>query len=232
MLTRLAAASVLLGALTGTALAQKAARGLGACRTDTATFCSSVEAGRGKRVACLAANKDKLSPDCAAALQQRLAQTKGAASPPAPSAPGVAPPVASAPGTPAAPNAAPGGTPGSAETAPVPQVRGGKAGKGRFVACRADLKALCTGVPAGGGAKHRCLEQNQASLSAACAQTLIDAKTARKAAHAACATDGNALCPGLKGDARRACLVENQSKLSPACAGSIAKQASRAQPVR
>ncbi len=77
--TRLGAALLMTAAIGG-ALAQDAApkgRGMAACRTDAATFCASVEAGRGKRTACLVENKAKLSPECLAAVEARGA--KGAA---------------------------------------------------------------------------------------------------------------------------------------------------------
>ena len=41
---------------------------LAACRSDARTFCQNIEAGRGRRMACLGENKAKLSPECAAAL--------------------------------------------------------------------------------------------------------------------------------------------------------------------
>jgi hypothetical protein len=53
-----------------------------ACRTDTATFCASVEKGGGRKVKCLIENQAKLSPDCAAAINRRAdTQDKRAAVP-------------------------------------------------------------------------------------------------------------------------------------------------------
>ncbi|MEQ1648807.1 MAG: cysteine rich repeat-containing protein [Hyphomicrobiaceae bacterium] len=49
--------------------ADKGGKGrMAACRTDVATFCATTEKGAGGRMKCLADNKAKLSPDCAAAV--------------------------------------------------------------------------------------------------------------------------------------------------------------------
>jgi hypothetical protein len=49
-----------------------------ACRTDTATFCGSVEKGGGRRVKCLMENQAKVSPECAAAITSAQSQKQAA----------------------------------------------------------------------------------------------------------------------------------------------------------
>ncbi len=220
MLSRFIAITLALGALASAAVAQPAARGMAACRTDVATFCPGIEAGRGKRAACLMANKDKMTAECSAAIQQRKEQAPAGAQSPAPGAPGsnAAPPADQAPG--AAIAAPPAGGKGAA-AAP------GKGRGRRLSACRTDVQQLCASAPAGGGSKIRCLQDNQAKLSPVCAQTLGELRSAKQVARAACATDAKALCPGLKGDQRRACFTENQSKLSLECSAAVGKRASR-----
>jgi hypothetical protein len=221
MLTRLITLTAAFGALATVATAQPAARGMAACRTDMATFCAGIEAGKGKRVACLIANKDKVSAACSATIQQRAAQAPAGAAAPPPGAPGssVAPPAGQVPATP----------PGSQAAAPSAKGAAPAHGKGggRLAACRVDLQVLCANVPAGGGAKMRCLQDNQAKLGPACAQTIGELKSAKQAARGACAMDAKTLCPDLKGDQRRACFTANQSKLSPECTAALGKRAAR-----
>ncbi len=227
MFTRLITIAISLAAMATVANAQPAARGMAACRTDTATFCGGIEAGGGKRIACLMANQDKLSAACSAAIQQRTAQAPVGGPTPAQAAPQGAPQAA--PGSNVAPPAV--SAPGASAAAP-PAVTGqgvapGKGRGGPLAACRADVRLLCASVPPGGGSKVRCLQDNQVKLSPACAQTLGDLKSTKQVARSACATDATALCPGLKGDARRACFTENQAKLSPECSAVIGKRAAR-----
>jgi Cysteine rich repeat len=46
---------------------------------------------------------------------------------------------------------------------------GGKRGKGKMAACRADSKAICADVEKGGGRKVACLKANEAKLTPDCA---------------------------------------------------------------
>lgn len=218
-----------LAALSSTASAQPAARGMAACRVDLATFCQGLEAGRGRRVACLIQNQAKLSPDCQAAIQQRAARMPaGAPFPGAVPPAGASPPAANAPATapPSAPPAAafPATPPAPVLKSAIP-ARGGKGG-GRFAACRADMQVLCAAAPAGGGGRMRCLQDNQAKLSPACADTLAQLKGLKQEARMACAPDAKRLCPGLRGEQRRACFADNQAQLSPECAAVAGKRAS------
>ena len=149
-------AFALTAALIGSASAQDAApkgRGIAACRTDAATFCGAVEAGRGKRMACLKENQAKLSPECAAVVEAR--GTKGAAA-----------------ATSAAPASGPTGQPAGEKAAK------GKDG-GRMAACKADRQTLCAGVQKGGGAIVKCLRDNKEKLSPACGEAMASAKGKR-----------------------------------------------------
>ena len=215
-----------LAALSTAATAQPAARGMAACRVDVATFCQGIEAGRGNRVACLMQNKDKLSPDCQATIEQRASRSPRQAAVGAP-APGATPPVAAVPSaTPATPATPPAAT---LPSGPVPKSAAAaprEKGAGRFAACRTDMQALCAAVAPGGGNRIRCLQDNQAKLSPACADSLTQLKGAKQDARQACATDANRLCPGLKGEERRACFAANQAQLSPDCAAAVGKRAS------
>jgi hypothetical protein len=59
----------------------KAARPMVACRADFQALCKDVPQGKGQRLQCLLANKQKTSPDCQAALSvidQRRAARKEA----------------------------------------------------------------------------------------------------------------------------------------------------------
>lgn len=176
---------------------------LAACRADVQALCKGVEAGGGRKMACLSENMAKLSPDCAAIVQARadgnserggrgrmggrsalgagaagagaeVAQAQGQGAP----APGVA-------GAPPAVNAAPGSTVnGAAPQAGAPQ-----------------------GGVSGGGAP--------ASASAPFAKG--EGKGGRQRM-AACRTDVATFCQNAeKGGGRMRCLKENQAKLSPEC---------------
>ncbi len=182
----------------GPSVSGPAVRGMAACRADVLAHCAGVEAGGGKRIACLKANIDKLSPECSATVRRRAAEAPG-----------------------------PSTTPPAASTVPPPAVSAAKAKGGRLAACKADVKQLCAGVAKGGGAKMRCLQDNQSKLSAPCAQTIAEIASTRKADRSACAEDAKSVCPGLKGAQRRACFTDNQAKLSPQCASALAKRAAR-----
>jgi hypothetical protein len=201
---------------------------MGACRTDLATFCPGTEAGGGKRVQCLAANKDKLSPACSIAIEARLTKAGAkqtakadAAAAPSATAPGT-PPVAQAQST--APTAAnPGVTLPPAAAAPnlKAAIPAGPRGPGAMAVCREDLKALCGTLAAGSGGKMRCLRDNQAKLSPECGAAVSAKKEVGQQTRAACKEDAQRLCGAVKGPERRACLVKNDAQLSPACSGAM-----------
>lgn len=213
IVARLITLAAALGTLATAAIAQPkappaaepATRGMAACRTDMATFCVGMEAGGGRRIACLAANKDKLSAECSAVLQQRAARiSNGSTAGPTPkaqptavpnasalsSAPGSQVSVSPAPGSQVSGSPAPGspasGSPASAASTDQPPASNGaaqtplKRGGGRLAACRADLRSLCASVVTGGGAKIRCLTENQAKVSPACAETIAELKSAKQ----------------------------------------------------
>ncbi len=53
----------------------------GACREDIAKYCADVKGGRGRIIACLKANHDRLSPGCQAAgaeLKKTVAEGRAA----------------------------------------------------------------------------------------------------------------------------------------------------------
>jgi hypothetical protein len=85
---RLALIAAALTALAVPAVAQiMAPGGLGVCRTEIRQFCRTVEAGAGKRLECLAANREALSAACAAVVDKRgpgRAAAKAAAAGPVP----------------------------------------------------------------------------------------------------------------------------------------------------
>ena len=90
-----------------------------ACRSDIATLCAGVPGGSGKRLACLAENRTKLSDPCQSAIQavldKRAAKTMGL---------GAAAPSSSSPNP--------------------PLIRSGIAS-----ACQTDITSVCAGVDQG-----------------------------------------------------------------------------------
>ncbi len=107
--------------------------------------------------------------------------------------------------------------------------------------CRADYQAHCAGVPTGGQAALACLQQNAASLSPPCQQSLAAisgggapprAATAAPPAsmrqeatvlRQACAMDYRRLCHGIRpgGGRALACLKDNSQSLSPRCGNAL-----------
>ncbi len=220
------------------ASAQRVPGGNAACRVDTATFCSGIEAGGGKKMRCLSDNLTKLSPECAAIVTARqdrraalggpketqLAQnTQQNTQPPAPQVTPQAVPLPPATGSPPAikaPVAAVPAAPGNAK-------RGNRA----MANCRVDMATHCADVPTGGGARVQCLRQNQAKLSPECAaalssveQTRQDKNAENKQARNSCAADAQRLCADAKGPARRQCLDQNKAQLSTDCSASLEKR--------
>jgi hypothetical protein len=66
---RAAAASFLaIAFMNSSAFAQEKGHRLAACKSDIDKFCAGEPRGKGKIRACLQSNKDKLAPECKAAL--------------------------------------------------------------------------------------------------------------------------------------------------------------------
>src|SRR5216684_3152440 len=130
-----------------------------ACRSDYQKVCAGVPTGGAPALQCLEKNKSKVSPACEQAVN---AASGGGA---APAAGGAA--ATAATGSPgAAPAAAP---------APVLVLRPMRPREELFVlrsACGGDVRALCGGIPVGGGRIARCLATQAASLSPACKEVL------------------------------------------------------------
>ena len=186
----------------GAASAAEPQRGaLASCATDLATFCPGIEAGGGKKMQCLMQNQSRLSAACATSVQARVAaraarlggndpvQLQTSPPPPAGQSQTIAPPASAA--------------------TPV---------QGPMRACKSDVATLCATVEAGGGRKVKCLIENHAKLSPACAAAIVGVQSQRQSAKAACVADVASLCAGAKGPARMQCLEANKAKLSPACA--------------
>jgi hypothetical protein len=139
-----------------------------ACRSDYMAHCSSVPPGGKAALACLQKNVASLSPSCQSAVN---AVSAGAAAPAAteqqPAAPAAEAPAPSAQPAPAA-TAAP--LPAPARTYPPMSPR-----QEMMVlrgSCGPDYRALCSGVPIGGGQVIDCLRANRASLSPQCRHAL------------------------------------------------------------
>ncbi len=85
---------------TGVPPGRRAPGRMAACRADMQTFCATIVGGGGRKMACLAENKDKVTPACAAALSERPMGVRARATSglqdaqpaPEPPAPGVIPP--------------------------------------------------------------------------------------------------------------------------------------------
>jgi hypothetical protein len=129
-----------------------------ACRSDYMQSCAGVPTGGAAALSCLEKHKSALSPGC----QQAVSAASGGSAP-----------NASAPAdTPATDQAtAPAG---AAAPAPALVLRPMLPREELFVArtCGGDIRALCAGVPAGGGRIMRCLAANASSLSPSCGDVL------------------------------------------------------------
>jgi hypothetical protein len=179
-------------------------QGMAACRIDAATYCAGVEAGRGRRVACLRQNLDKLTPDCRASLAARSDRVGAPASSAIDRVPveqGQA-----APG----PNAAP--APASSDSL------GSRPRLG--AACRTDIATFCVGQDRGG--RQRCLVEHRTQLSPQCAAALDQVRSIREAMRAACAADAQTLCASATRGEIGKCLNDNVTKVSPTCAEALA----------
>jgi hypothetical protein len=121
-----------------------------ACRSDYQQNCAGVPTGGAAALSCLEKNKANLSANC----QKAVSAVSGA---PADAAT-------------ASPDAAPAGA-----AAPALVLRPMRPREVIFVlrsACGQDVRALCSGVPAGGGRIMECLATQAASLSPACSNVL------------------------------------------------------------
>jgi hypothetical protein len=129
-----------------------------ACRSDYMQSCAGVPTGGAAALSCLEKHKSTLSPGC----QQAVSAVSGGSAPAA-GAPAGAPATgqATAPADAAAP-------------APALVLRPMLPREELFVArtCGGDIRALCGGVPAGGGRIMRCLAANASSLSPSCGDVL------------------------------------------------------------
>lgn len=133
------------------------------CRSDYPKVCAGVPTGGAAALECLERNKAKLSAAC----EKAVAAAGG----------GGAAPAASSTAAPAGADAAPAAAaPAAAAPAPVPLVlRPMLPREILFVArsaCGVDVRALCAGVPAGGGRIIECLASQPAALSPACRDVL------------------------------------------------------------
>jgi Cysteine rich repeat len=123
------------------------------CRSDYQKVCAGVPTGGRAALQCLENNKAKISSAC----QQAVNAASGGAS------------------------AAKGGAPAEAATAAAPAaapalvLRPMRPREELFVlrsACGGDVRALCGGIPPGGGRIVQCLARQAASISPACKEVL------------------------------------------------------------
>jgi hypothetical protein len=144
------------------------------CRSDYMAHCSSVPSGGKASLACLQKNIASLSPGCKTAVDA-IGGGQGAA--PTPAQPAAAPaesaPAVSAPSAPAATPSAPVTAAPSAPVYPAMSPRR----EFRILrwSCGPDYRALCGGVPLGGGRVAACLRANGPSLSPRCRRALMGA---------------------------------------------------------
>ena len=128
-----------------------------ACRSDYQKVCAGVPTGGAPALQCLEKNKSKVSPACEQAV---TAASGGSAAPAAGDA---------------AATAATGSLGAAPAAAPALVLRPMRPREVLFVlrtACGEDVRALCAGVPPGGGRIIQCLAAQAASLSPACAGVL------------------------------------------------------------
>jgi hypothetical protein len=130
-----------------------------ACPADYQAHCANVPAGGKASFVCLQQNMASLSPAC----QQAVRAVAGAA-PRTPTASGAAA---------AAPSAAPAPVAAWAPMSPRQQITVLRQ------SCAGDYRALCSGVPVGGGRAIACLRANAASLSPQCGGALSAARQNR-----------------------------------------------------
>jgi hypothetical protein len=156
-----------------------------ACRSDYMAHCASVPPGGKAALACLQKNVSSLSPSCQSAVN---AMNGGAAAPAAtekpPSAPAAAapaeptPPAAAAtaaPAEPTPPAAAATAAPSAAAAPAYPPMSPRQEMMILRRSCGPDYRALCGGVPPGGGRVVACLRANGPSLSPQCRHAIMSA---------------------------------------------------------
>jgi hypothetical protein len=155
------------------------------CRSDYMAHCSSVPPGGAASLQCLEKNMSSLSDGCADAVRavQAPATPKAEAAPkpevaPAAAATQSAPAASSSPAAPVEPApakpAAAASKPATAAAASTKKPTQAQISAIRS-ACRGDYPNVCAGVPTGGAAALRCLEKNQAKLSAECGKAVAAA---------------------------------------------------------
>jgi hypothetical protein len=130
-----------------------------ACRSDYQKVCAGVPTGGAPALQCLEKNRSKVSAACEQAVD-------------AASGSGAAPAAGGAPATAATATASPDAAPA---TAPALALRPMRPREELFVlrsACGGDVRALCAGIPVGGGRIVQCLATQAASLSPACKEVL------------------------------------------------------------
>ena len=131
-----------------------------ACRSDYMAHCSSVPTGGAAALKCLQQNKSKLSGGCQQAVNAASGGSGGGTT--APAAAGDAPATA---------DTGPAATPAAAPLILRPM----RPREVLFVlrsACGGDVRALCGGVPPGGGRIIGCLAEQAAALSPSCRDVL------------------------------------------------------------
>jgi outer membrane biosynthesis protein TonB len=129
-----------------------------ACRSDYMANCASVPPGGAASLQCLKQHESKLSAKC----QQAVNAIGGGAAP-------------AAAGAPANTTAAPGAAPAAAPAVAPMVLRPMLPREALFVlrsGCGVDARALCPGIPPGGGRIIQCLASQPASLSPACTSAL------------------------------------------------------------
>jgi hypothetical protein len=126
-----------------------------ACRADYQKVCAGISPGGSAALGCLEKNKARVSSSC----QQAFNAAGGGAAP-----------------VTGAPAAVATTSPGAAATpAPTLALRPLRPREELFVlrsACSGDVRALCGGIPPGGGRIVQCLATQAASISPACKQVL------------------------------------------------------------
>lgn len=135
------------------------------CASDYRAHCAGVPTGGMAALNCLRQNVEKLSAACQTAVNAvGGGAAPSAAAPAAPSGAPSASPAEAAPAAPAAP-AARAFRPMTPRQE-IAVLRG---------ACGPDYRALCAGVPPGGGRVIACFRDNAASLSPGCKAVLMAA---------------------------------------------------------
>lgn len=164
----LASLLLALGASMGTAGAQQPTQAQRdairqSCRSDYEANCASVPAGGAASLQCLQNNLGKLSPACQSAVS--AVTQSGAPMPPATAT--SQPPSATQP------------APGNSQAAPQPPMSPRQAAVRMRMACGADFRAYCHGVPFGGGRAMDCLAANETLLSRSCRGALAEMRGGR-----------------------------------------------------